>query len=91
MSGSVCGRALRRLRVPGSAPCAAPGTRSGGWSRQLSAASRGSMNVFDRQMKRTQKNWAAALRDRNQYDYLRDEVGACNHDNKFTAHTGGGL
>ncbi|KAG7217923.1 hypothetical protein INR49_010299 [Caranx melampygus] len=84
MSGSVCGRVLRRLRGPGSAPSAAPG---GSWSlpagpmtapprREQSAAGRGSMNVFDRQMKKRQKNWAAALRDRNQYDYLRDEVGA---------------
>lgn len=34
----------------------------------------GSMNVFNRQMKRRQKNWAASLQDGQQYDYLRDEV-----------------
>lgn len=33
------------------------------------------MNVFNREMKRRQKNWAASQPDRHQYDYLRDEVG----------------
>lgn len=32
------------------------------------------MNVFNREMKRRQKNWAASLEDGHQYDYLRDEV-----------------
>ncbi|KAK6300289.1 hypothetical protein J4Q44_G00283870 [Coregonus suidteri] len=34
------------------------------------------MNVFDRTMKRRQKNWAASLQDSDKYDYLRDEVGS---------------
>ncbi|AWP05079.1 Methyltransf 11 multi-domain protein [Scophthalmus maximus] len=34
-----------------------------------------SMNVFDRAMKRRQRNWAAALRDGHKYEYLREEVG----------------
>ncbi|KAM7394787.1 hypothetical protein PAMP_021570 [Pampus punctatissimus] len=34
------------------------------------------MNVFDRTMKKRQKDWAAALQDRHQFDYLRDEVGS---------------
>ncbi|KAM8842853.1 arginine-hydroxylase NDUFAF5, mitochondrial isoform 1-T1 [Synchiropus picturatus] len=42
--------------------------------RRLS--SRGTMNVFDRVMKRRQKNWAASLPNPEQYQYLRDEVGA---------------
>lgn len=33
------------------------------------------MNVFNREMKRRQKNWAASQPDGHQYDYLRDEVG----------------
>ncbi|XP_014851272.1 PREDICTED: NADH dehydrogenase [ubiquinone] 1 alpha subcomplex assembly factor 5 [Poecilia mexicana] len=34
------------------------------------------MNVFNREMKRRQKNWAAVLQDGHQYDYLREEVGS---------------
>ncbi|KAE8300652.1 Arginine-hydroxylase NDUFAF5, mitochondrial [Larimichthys crocea] len=33
------------------------------------------MNVFNREMKKRQKNWAASLQDGHHYDYLRDEVG----------------
>lgn len=43
-----------------------------GPSRTRSAA--GTMNVFNREMKRRQKNWAAALQDHHLYDYLRDQV-----------------
>ncbi|KAG9484362.1 hypothetical protein GDO78_009989 [Eleutherodactylus coqui] len=32
-------------------------------------------NVFDRSMKRRQKNWAASQEDAHQYEYLREEVG----------------
>lgn len=34
------------------------------------------MNVFNREMKKRQKNWAASRKDGHQYDYLRDEVGS---------------
>ncbi|KAF3852658.1 hypothetical protein F7725_006013 [Dissostichus mawsoni] len=73
MSTGVC---LRLLQTAGS-PCAASCRR---WSlisgcRGMSSAGRGSMNVFNREMKRRQKNWAASLQEGNQYDYLRDEVG----------------
>ncbi|KAF7659025.1 hypothetical protein LDENG_00003620 [Lucifuga dentata] len=44
--------------------------------RFQSASARGSMNVFDRAMKKRQKNWAASLQNSHQYDYLRDEVGS---------------
>ncbi|KAL4641389.1 NADH dehydrogenase ubiquinone 1 alpha subcomplex assembly factor 5 isoform X1 [Arapaima gigas] len=44
--------------------------------RWLSERSGGSMNVFDRTMKRRQKRWATAQRDGQQYEYLRDEVGS---------------
>ncbi|KAM7008875.1 arginine-hydroxylase NDUFAF5, mitochondrial [Tautogolabrus adspersus] len=37
---------------------------------------RGAMNVFNREMKKRQKNWAASLQDGHHYDYLRDEVGS---------------
>lgn len=42
--------------------------------RGLSGPGRSPMNVFDRQMKKKQKDWAASLQDGHQYDYLRDEV-----------------
>ncbi|XP_068177409.1 arginine-hydroxylase NDUFAF5, mitochondrial-like isoform X1 [Antennarius striatus] len=42
--------------------------------RGASAAGRG-VNVFNRVMKRNQKNWAAAREDGHLYQYLRDEVG----------------
>uniref|UniRef100_A0A8C4ZMR3 Arginine-hydroxylase NDUFAF5, mitochondrial n=1 Tax=Gadus morhua TaxID=8049 RepID=A0A8C4ZMR3_GADMO len=32
------------------------------------------MNVFDREMKRRQRKWAASLQGSQQFDYLRDEV-----------------
>ncbi|KAF1394527.1 hypothetical protein PFLUV_G00001240 [Perca fluviatilis] len=82
MSSGVC---LRVLRAAGSPPAAS----SGSWSRVrlpadprhaprrgLSASGRGgTMNVFNREMKKKQKEWAASLRDGDQFDYLRDEVG----------------
>lgn len=34
------------------------------------------MNVFDRSMKRRQKDWASSLLDSSKYDYLREEVGS---------------
>uniref|UniRef100_A0A674P3W1 Arginine-hydroxylase NDUFAF5, mitochondrial n=1 Tax=Takifugu rubripes TaxID=31033 RepID=A0A674P3W1_TAKRU len=40
-----------------------------------SCPGRSSINVFNREMKKKQKNWAASLEDAHQYDYLRDEVG----------------
>ncbi|CAK6983146.1 arginine-hydroxylase NDUFAF5%2C mitochondrial, partial [Scomber scombrus] len=84
MSSRVCGRVLQRLQTSSSAPAAAAAWRScrlHAWPscqphRGLSNSSRGTMNVFDRTMKRKQKNWAAALQDSNQFDYLRDEVGS---------------
>uniref|UniRef100_A0A665T752 Arginine-hydroxylase NDUFAF5, mitochondrial n=1 Tax=Echeneis naucrates TaxID=173247 RepID=A0A665T752_ECHNA len=42
----------------------------------LTESGRGTMNVFNRDMKKRQKNWSASLQDRDQYDYLRDEVGS---------------
>ncbi|XP_017260671.2 arginine-hydroxylase NDUFAF5, mitochondrial [Kryptolebias marmoratus] len=56
-----------------------PGLQAGlrfGPSRDLSGSARGTMNVFNREMKRRQKNWAASLQEHQQYDYLRDEVGS---------------
>lgn len=40
----------------------------------MSGPGRSSINVFNREMKKRQKNWAASLDDAHQYDYLRDEV-----------------
>ncbi|XP_044045343.1 arginine-hydroxylase NDUFAF5, mitochondrial isoform X2 [Siniperca chuatsi] len=36
----------------------------------------GTVNVFNREMKKRQKNWAASVADGHQYDYLKDEVGS---------------
>ncbi|KAL1006134.1 hypothetical protein UPYG_G00068240 [Umbra pygmaea] len=43
---------------------------------KLSGRAGGTMNVFDRTMKRRQKKWAASQEDSKKYDYLRDEVGS---------------
>lgn len=82
MSGRLC-RRLLRLGCPASS--------AGSWSR-LSGTGRpgagrsgtgrsglsggGRMNVFSREMKQRQKDWAAQLQDSQQYDYLREEVGS---------------
>ncbi|XP_041839272.1 arginine-hydroxylase NDUFAF5, mitochondrial [Melanotaenia boesemani] len=80
MSSRVCGRLLQRLHTAGSGPAASPGSwiscscRLQAGSRSVSG--RGTMNVFNRAMKKRQKNWAASLQDGHHYDYLRDEVGS---------------
>lgn len=90
MSTGVSRTVLHRLRAAGSAPAASSGTWSRLPSsccrlpagprcearRGLSVSGRGTMNVFNREMKKRQKNWAASLQDGHQYDYLRDEVGS---------------
>uniref|UniRef100_A0A3B4AX18 Arginine-hydroxylase NDUFAF5, mitochondrial n=1 Tax=Periophthalmus magnuspinnatus TaxID=409849 RepID=A0A3B4AX18_9GOBI len=44
------------------------------WSRALSSQSGGpGLNVFDRQMKRRQREWAAAQSDAAQFEYIREE------------------
>ncbi|KAI4833272.1 hypothetical protein KUCAC02_016182 [Chaenocephalus aceratus] len=73
MSTGVCLRLLQTAGSPSAASCRRWSLISG--CRGMSSAGRGSMNVFNREMKRRQKNWAASLREGNQYDYLRDEVG----------------
>ncbi|XP_043082273.1 arginine-hydroxylase NDUFAF5, mitochondrial-like [Puntigrus tetrazona] len=44
--------------------------------RRCLSSQRGAMNVFDRSMKRRQKQWASSSPDSHTYDYLRDEVGS---------------
>ncbi|KAK5898925.1 hypothetical protein CesoFtcFv8_008458 [Champsocephalus esox] len=73
MSTGVCLRLLQTAGSPSAASCRRWSLISG--CRGMSSAGRGSMNVFNREMKRRQKNWAASLQEGNQYDYLRDEVG----------------
>ncbi|XP_037546043.1 arginine-hydroxylase NDUFAF5, mitochondrial [Nematolebias whitei] len=58
------------------------GFRSG-LSRSLSGSARGTMNVFNREMKRRQRNWSASLLDHHVYDYLKDEVGSQVADRVF--------
>ncbi|KAM9856548.1 arginine-hydroxylase NDUFAF5, mitochondrial isoform 3-T5 [Aulostomus maculatus] len=84
MSSRVCLRVLQTAGPPPAAPRSwnlSPECRHRAglrWEarRGLSSLGRGSMNVFDRSMKKRQKNWAASLQDSRQYDYLRDEVGS---------------
>ncbi|XP_074552499.1 arginine-hydroxylase NDUFAF5, mitochondrial [Halichoeres trimaculatus] len=82
MSGGLSRRVLQRLLPSGTVPAACPGS----WSRVTPSccglqaglrfmSGRGTMNVFNREMKKKQKNWAASLQDGHHYDYLRDEVG----------------
>ncbi|MBN3320237.1 NDUF5 hydroxylase, partial [Atractosteus spatula] len=53
------------------------------FKRWFSSRTANSMNIFDRNMKRRQKNWAAALQDGDKYHYLRDEVGSRVADRVF--------
>ncbi|KAM6940253.1 arginine-hydroxylase NDUFAF5, mitochondrial [Xenentodon cancila] len=82
MSSGASGRVLQRLQMavrtrPAASSCCRLQSRiSTGPHRGLSGSSRGTMNVFNREMKKRQKNWAASLQDSHQYDYLRDEVGS---------------
>ncbi|XP_059187083.1 arginine-hydroxylase NDUFAF5, mitochondrial [Centropristis striata] len=84
MSGGVCRRVLQAAGSPPAAPwtgCSRcrlllPAGPNSGPRRGLSVPGRATMNVFNREMKKRQKNWAASLRDGHQYDYLRDEVGS---------------
>ncbi|XP_007450256.1 PREDICTED: NADH dehydrogenase [ubiquinone] 1 alpha subcomplex assembly factor 5 isoform X1 [Lipotes vexillifer] len=42
----------------------------------LGSASPRSLNIFDRDLKRKQKNWAARQPERIKFDYLKEEVGS---------------
>lgn len=42
------------------------------------------MNVFSREMKQRQKDWAAQLQDSQQYDYLRQEVSPTHTPVRFS-------
>ncbi|XP_073348001.1 arginine-hydroxylase NDUFAF5, mitochondrial [Pagrus major] len=86
MSSGVSRTVLHRLRAAASGSwsripssrCSLPAGPSCAARRGLSVPvpGRGTMNVFNREMKKRQKNWAASLQDGHQYDYLRDEVGS---------------
>ncbi|XP_043552571.1 arginine-hydroxylase NDUFAF5, mitochondrial isoform X2 [Chiloscyllium plagiosum] len=56
--------------------------RSTGW-RPWSSRFDSPMNVFDRKMKRRQKNWASSLPESGKYDYLKEEVGSRVVDRVF--------
>ncbi|XP_071359537.1 arginine-hydroxylase NDUFAF5, mitochondrial isoform X1 [Trachinotus anak] len=86
MSSRLWGTVLQRLHTPGPRPaawsrvrssCCRPqaGPRPDPPRRGLAVTGSGTMSVFNREMKKRQKNWAASLQDGHQYDYLRDEVG----------------
>ncbi|XP_072907371.1 arginine-hydroxylase NDUFAF5, mitochondrial [Hemitrygon akajei] len=44
--------------------------------RNVASRTGSSMNVFDRRMKRRQKNWAVSMDENKRCDYLREEVGS---------------
>ncbi|KAF4075390.1 hypothetical protein AMELA_G00233920 [Ameiurus melas] len=60
----------------GSSPAPTPPVRNTTTWTNMASRPGGAMNVFNRNMKRKQKKWAATLPDSDQYDYLRDEVGS---------------
>ncbi|XP_022070148.2 arginine-hydroxylase NDUFAF5, mitochondrial [Acanthochromis polyacanthus] len=74
MSSSVTVRVLRRLQGLRAGPVRGPAGLRAEPGRFLSSG--GAMNVFNRDMKKRQKQRVAALKDGHQYDYLRDEVGS---------------
>ncbi|XP_062981565.1 arginine-hydroxylase NDUFAF5, mitochondrial [Elgaria multicarinata webbii] len=87
-------RAARLLRLQPAA--AARGARCGPWFRRCrlflsalrAAGSRsvsgpGALSPFDRQLKRKQKNWAAAQPEPERCEYLREEVGSKIADRVF--------
>uniref|UniRef100_A0A8C6TBL6 Arginine-hydroxylase NDUFAF5, mitochondrial n=1 Tax=Neogobius melanostomus TaxID=47308 RepID=A0A8C6TBL6_9GOBI len=45
-------------------------------SRSSQSGSGSGVNVFDRQMKRRQRDWASSLSNATQFEYVREEVGA---------------
>ncbi|XP_036604005.1 arginine-hydroxylase NDUFAF5, mitochondrial isoform X2 [Trichosurus vulpecula] len=73
-------------RLGQSAPPAQPGCGCGGGQQgtsrgtssylsPLRGTAPGVVNVFDRVLKRKQKNWAAQQLEHHKYDYLKEEVG----------------
>ncbi|XP_067900415.1 arginine-hydroxylase NDUFAF5, mitochondrial isoform X1 [Heterodontus francisci] len=62
---------------PGSGKGAHPSQRS--WSSRAGST----LNVFDRKMKRRQKNWASSIPGSGKYDYLKEEVGSRIVDRVF--------
>ncbi|XP_048864253.1 arginine-hydroxylase NDUFAF5, mitochondrial isoform X1 [Brienomyrus brachyistius] len=63
---------LSRFYASSQAPCSIKLPNN----RQISDKIGGAMNVFDRNMKRRQKQWAASLEDPDKYEYLKNEVGS---------------
>ncbi|KAM5163533.1 arginine-hydroxylase NDUFAF5, mitochondrial [Mantella aurantiaca] len=75
----LCRRCSRLCHRGASRWIASPYTQ-----RAASSSSTHSVfNVFDRSMKRKQKNWAALQNNAQEYDYLREEVGARIADRVF--------
>ncbi|XP_054634344.1 arginine-hydroxylase NDUFAF5, mitochondrial isoform X2 [Dunckerocampus dactyliophorus] len=73
MSGGVCGRLLRPSASRWWTVSAGRGPEA---RRSQSRSGGGTANVFDRTMKKRQKDWAASAKDSRKYDYLREEVGS---------------
>lgn len=66
--------------APAVSLCSCPRSGSTGRSqvrgRSSQAGAGPGLNVFDRQMKRRQRDWAASLQDAPQFEYVREEVGS---------------
>lgn len=75
MSSRLCLRRLLAASPSGWSGISCSGLRAGVRAEPRRGLSgRGGMNVFNREMKKRQKKWAASLQDSQQYDYLREEV-----------------
>ncbi|XP_077426419.1 arginine-hydroxylase NDUFAF5, mitochondrial [Vanacampus margaritifer] len=71
IGGGVCGRLVRASVSRWPRCCVAEGRR-----RSSRSGADGTANIFDRSMKKRQKEWAGSGRDPRKYDYLREEVGS---------------
>uniref|UniRef100_UPI00398F2ED3 arginine-hydroxylase NDUFAF5, mitochondrial n=1 Tax=Pristiophorus japonicus TaxID=55135 RepID=UPI00398F2ED3 len=86
-SASRCDRRLvfpdlRRLLQASSSSRSGSGS-SAKRGRSLCSRAGGGVNVFDRKMKRRQKNWASSMPESAKYDYLKEEVGSRIVDRVF--------
>ncbi|XP_053140581.1 arginine-hydroxylase NDUFAF5, mitochondrial isoform X2 [Hemicordylus capensis] len=89
MGVRVLTRASRLSHLPllsvakGSAPCSRSVSRPWASVGSRSATGPGALSPFDRQLKRKQKNWAAAQPEHKRCEYLREEVGSRIADRVF--------
>ncbi|XP_038662865.1 arginine-hydroxylase NDUFAF5, mitochondrial isoform X1 [Scyliorhinus canicula] len=74
---------LNLTRSLGSRPPPGSGSTATLRRRPCSSRAGSAMNIFDRKMKRRQKNWASSIPGSERYDYLKEEVGSRIVDRVF--------